>query len=348
MKITPADLQWASERGVLSPGQAEALWRALEERHRHAPRFDGAHVAYYAGALIVIGAMGWLITKAWDALPGLALAGIAVGYAAVFVLASRWLWDRLQLRVPGGLLLTMAVCMTPLAIHGVLRQFGLWPQEDPGGYSGFHVWVKGGWIALELGTILAGLVALRHRRFAFLTAPIAVALWYMSMDLTPLLFGGDREFGYEERRWVSLWFGLAMLVGGYAVDRRGRGDDFAFWLHLFGLLAFWGALSMMNSGSEWGKFAYFAINVGLILVALMLRRTVYVVFGAIGCMGYLGYLAHRVFADSLLFPVALTALGLSLIALGVIYHRNRAQIETALRGRMPAWVIGLLPERARG
>jgi len=34
--------------------------------------------------------------------------------------------------------------------------------------------------------------------------------------------------------------------------------------------------------------------------------------------GYLGYLAGRVFKDSLLFPFALSLIGLAIIALGVL------------------------------
>jgi hypothetical protein len=349
MKITRDDLRWAASQGVIQAGQDEALWRALEQRGKDRPRFDAAHLAYYAGALIVIAAMGWLLTKAWDQLPGLALSGIAAGYAVIFVIASGWLWDRLGLRVPGGLLLTMAVCMTPMAIYGVLRQYGLWPSGDPGSYRGFHIWVKGSWIALELGTVLAGVAALRFRRFAFIAAPIAVALWYLSMDLAPLLLGGDEGgLSYRDRAWVSLWFGLVMLVVAYAIDLRGRDEDFAFWIYLGGLCAFWGGLSGMDTGSELGKFFYLLVNLALIAVSLVLRRVMFVVFGALGALGYLGHLAYRVFEDSFLFPVALTALGLSIIALGVIYHRNRGQIERQLQARIPAGLRNLLPPRARG
>ena len=81
---------------------------------------------------------------------------------------------------------------------------------------------------------------------------IAFVLWFMSMDLTPWIFGRS-EFTWDERRIVSLWFGLAVLVVAYVVDRRERGGDFAFWLHLFGLMAFWCGLSLTNSGSEDGQ-----------------------------------------------------------------------------------------------
>ena len=54
MKITRDDLRRAVDDGVLQTGQDEALWQALAQQHRHQPRFDLAHVSYYAGALIVI------------------------------------------------------------------------------------------------------------------------------------------------------------------------------------------------------------------------------------------------------------------------------------------------------
>lgn len=346
MKITREDLKWAADKGVLQAGQDGALWEALEQRTDGQPRFDAANLAYYAGALIVMGAMGWFMTKAWESLPGLALTAVATLYAVGFVLGGRWVWDRLGLRVPGGLLITIAVGMTPLAIYGVLKQFGLWPQGEPGRFSGFHVWIKGSWIALELGTVLAGSIALRFRRFPFLTAPIAVALWYLSMDLAPLLLGVD-SFQWDDREWVSLWFGLATLVAAYAIDRGGEREDFAFWIYLFGLLAFWGGLSMMNSDSELGKFFYCLINCGLLAVSVLLRRTMFVIFGACGVTGYIGHLAYRVFDDSMLFSVALTVLGVCVIVAGVIYQRNRSQIERALEAAVPEALRNLLPARCR-
>lgn len=347
MKITREDLQWAVRQQLLAPGHDEALWRALENRQAGRPRFDAANVAYYAGALIVIGAMGWFMTKAWENLGGWGIATVAAAYGILFIFAGRMLWDRLGLRVPGGLLFTMAVGMTPLCTYGVLRALELWPQGDPGDFRGFHFWIKGSWFTLEIATVLAGLVALRFRRFPFLTAPIAVALWYLSMDLFPLLMGaGDHD--WEVRKWISICFGLVMLTGAYAVDLRGRGEDFAFWTYLFGLLAFWGGLSLMNSNSELGKFLYALVNLGLIGLSLVLRRPMFVVFGALGVTGYIGHLAYRVFEDSMLFPFALTFLGLAIIALGVVYQRNRGQLEQLAATRLPARWLALLPPRARG
>ena len=86
---------------------------------------------WYAGALIVIGAMGWFTTLAFAALGGGVLAVIAVIYAIVLTVAGDRLW-RQRLRIPGGLLITVAVTMAPLFVYGVQDALGWWTHADPG------------------------------------------------------------------------------------------------------------------------------------------------------------------------------------------------------------------------
>jgi hypothetical protein len=346
MNVSKDDLTWAASEGVISPQQGEALWRALERRQGAGPRFDLPHVAYYFGALIVIGAMGWFMNLGWERFGGGGIFLISAVYALCFVLAGRTLWYKEKLQVPGGLLFTMAVCMTPLAIYGLERLTGIWPQADPGVYRGYHIWVKGSWFLMEVGTILAGVVALRFIRFPFLTAPIAFSLWYMSMDLTPLLFG-QTDFTWNQRLWVSLWFGLAVLLVSYIIDRRTE-EDYALWGYLFGMLAFWGGLSLMESGSEFRRLLYCLINIGLILLSVLLDRRVFIVFGSLGVFGYLSHLAYRVFKDSLLFPFVLSILGILLIYLGIKYQRNREAIDRFILALVPEELRQLLPQKRGG
>lgn len=347
MTLTDEDLRWAVSEGILSAEQATTLQERLAARLSSRPRFDAVHVAYYGGALIVIVAMGWFVTEAWERVGGLGLLGVAVVYAAAFVLAGRTLWDQNKLVVPGGLLFVMAVCMTPLAVYGLERATGLWLQGDPGSYRGYYEWIKGSWFPMEVGTIVIGLLVLRSRRFAFLTAPIAFALWFMSMDVAPLLFGKTTVTG-NEREWVSVVFGLVVLLLAYLTDLRVRAaEDLAFWGYLFGLLSFWGGLSVMDSGSEWLRFLYALINVSLIVLSVILRQRAFIVFGSLGVLGYLGHLSYTVFKDSLLFPVALTMIGIFVIWLGVTYQRNAHELERVIQERLPEGLRNLVPERAR-
>jgi hypothetical protein len=341
MKVSRKDIRWAVSEGVISEGQAEDLWLALQRRNVDRPRFDLPHVAYYFGALVVISAMTWFMTLGWERFGGGGMLLISLSYALAFAVAGGLLWRERGLKVPGGLLVTAAVCMTPLAVYGFETMTGAWLQGAPGDYGDFYDYIKGGWFPMEVATVVAGLVALRFFRFPFLTAPIAFALWFMSMDLTPLIYG---EHYYEAQGYqvVSLVFGLAVLVGAYIVDRRTE-EDYAFWGYLFGMFAFWGGLTLLEGGSELDWFFYGLINAGLVVLSVLLQRRVLVVFGALGVFGYVGHLAWEIFEDSLLFPFALSAAGLAIIALGILYARNRGKIEDAMVRAIPTSIRCALP-----
>jgi hypothetical protein len=345
LTIAADDLEAAVLANLLTVDQARNVWAFLSDRAAGRPRFDGVHVAYYGGALVVIAAMGWLLTSAWETAGGVALLLLALAYGTAFWLAGDTLWKR-GLTVPGGLLFTMAVCMAPLATYGAQRALGLWPQGDPGQYRDYYMWIRGSWTYMEIATIAAGLVAIRLRRFPFLVAPIAFALWFMSMDLAPVVFG--RELTYQQREWVSLWFGLAVLLASYLADLRSTiRQDFAFWGYLFGLMAFWGGLSLMEGSGEASKFLYCLINLALIVLSVLLRQRSFMVFGAIGVLGYLEHLSMRVFKDSLLFPVVLTMMGIAIIWLGVVYQRNSRRIVELAHASLPVAMRDLIPPRAR-
>jgi hypothetical protein len=209
------------------------------------------------------------------------------------------------------------------------------------------VYIDWRWIMMEFGTLAVGAILLWRYRFPFMLMPIAVTLWYMSMDLAPFIGGGANWADWELRKLVSLYFGLAMTLLAFWVDLRSRfSRDYAFWLYLFGVLTFWGGLSSMNSGSELGKLVYCGINLAMILAGAVLNRRVFAVFGGFGIAGYLGYLSWRVFRDSLLFPFALSALGLAIIWLGVLWSRREAAWSARARSFLPAPLRELIEARA--
>jgi predicted membrane protein DUF2157 len=116
MNISREDLDWATSEKLLSPEQANLLWTRLEARRPDRSNFGVANVAYYLGALIVMSAMGWFMTLGWQKFGGGGIFLIAVGYAIAFLLAGYYLWFSQNLKIPGGLLFTLAVWMVPLAI----------------------------------------------------------------------------------------------------------------------------------------------------------------------------------------------------------------------------------------
>ncbi len=311
------------------------------------PRFDVTHVLWYAGALIVITAMGMFTTTAFMAMGGVALTVTAAIYAFGFLALGRRLW-RKGLQTPGGLAVTVAVAMVPLAIFGLQEAYGLWgSQADPGSYRGFFEYIRGGWVIMEAATIIAALVALRFFPFSFIVFVLAFTAWFMSMDLATW-FVGSRWDEFDTRRDVSLVFGIVMILAAWIVDLRARRKgDFAFWLHLFGMMCFWGGLSLHASDDNLAKFIYALINIGLLFLGVFLGRRVYAVFGTIGIMLYLGDLSWRVFDNVLLFSFALSLIGLAIIWLGLVVHRNRRKIAAWMANALPPGLAALRPVHAR-
>lgn len=64
----------------------------------------------------------------------------------------------------------------------------------------------------------------------------------------------------------------------------------------------------MRSDSELNKFLYCCLNLLMIAVGTALSRRIFAVFDGLGVAFYLSHLSHIIFKDSMLFPVALTAL----------------------------------------
>jgi hypothetical protein len=351
MRITRGNLIQAAESGVLTPQQAVDLWHFLATRDVETPSFKAAHILYYLGGLIAIGAMTLFITLGWERFGGAGLLVIAVCYIAIAIAATEYLLRRSQLSIPAGITGALAVALVPLAVYGAQHAIGLWPASPHGdwGYRQYHQYIDWRWVVMECATLIAGAIALRRYRLPFMVMPIAVTLWYMSMDLVPFVLGGTdaHEFFSDRGKLISTWFGLVMTLFALYVDLRSRATrDYAFWLYLFGVLTFWGGLSSMHSDSELSKLVYCLINLVLIATGAVLSRRVFAVFGGLGLAGYLGHLSYSVFRDSLMFPVALTAIGLAVIAAGVYWQRHERALGDTLRTWLPTALRELVEHRA--
>ncbi len=330
--LSIADIRRAAAEGIVSESEAQRLveWACsrpaesggTEPSVEASKGFNLVTIAYYFGAMLMISACAWFLGSKWDELGSAGVLTTSLLYMAIAASVGWWLRGK-GFVVGGGLLITVAVCLVPLITYSIEDLLGMWPADHPGPYGEFYPLIHASWIVMELATLAAAAVALYFVRFGFLTAPLAFSLWFFSMDVAALILGRELFYEANERAWISVGVGLGTMLLGYGLDRtlhtpdEPKTQDFAFWCYLFGLMAFWGGLTSMNSDSELNKFVYLLINIGLVGVAIYLKRTVFLVFGAIGVHAYLGHLAYRVFQDSVLFPFALAFLGLSLILVTV-------------------------------
>lgn len=149
----------------------------------------------------------------------------------------------------------------------------------------------------------------------------------------------------EGWRLPGAWGLLAFWIDARSRAPGGSRRDTAFWLYMVGVLTFCEAPSARESDSKWARALYVALNLGSCSSVCCCSGASSRCSGrwALGVAGYLGYLSARVFADSLLFPLALTLIGLAVMGAGVWWQRHVAQWHAALVRRAPDWLQGWLP-----
>jgi hypothetical protein len=358
VQLQQADLQAAVQDGVISTAQAQQLWQrwavdALTQARPSAqlplargPAFSFTNTLYYFGGMVAIGAMSLFMTLGWQAFGAWGLMAICSGYLLACLKVADFLKGR-SLPIPAGILATLAVVLVPLIVWCAQQGLGLWPPGGLSSYSAYHTYINWRWLTLEFATLAAGVVMLWRYRLPFMVMPIAVTLWYMNMDVAHALWNDVGHWDWKFVRDVSLLFGMATVCIALWVDVRCRRattpewrQDYAFWLYLFGTIMFWGGLSLRDSDSELGKFFYCLINLALVFGGAAIGRRVFTVFGGLGVAIYLGHLSHKVFGNSLLFPFALTLLGLGVVALGIWWQRHEAQINARLSHKSLGRLLG--------
>jgi hypothetical protein len=310
-------------------------------------RFDVSHLLWYAGALIVIGAMSIFSAIAYRQAGPQALIWTAIAYAVGFVIMGRYFWNRPDLRTPGGLLIACAVVMAPLAICGIQGTLGSWPDlaNNHADYPSFFAWLGASCVFMSLGALVAGIVALIVFPFPFIVVILMVAAWVLAVDLLPWLMPAH---AVDSDLQATVWFGVAAIVLAWLLDlRRWHDGDFPFWIHVVGIVALWGGITAQDSSGEVTKAFYALLNVGLLVLSVYLMRRVYAAFGALGLSLYLGHLAADVFEESLLFPLALSAIGLAVIGIGIWYFRQRDAIAGWIGRILPMGLQRLRPVHAR-
>ena len=341
MKITRKTLDEAVKEDILSTEQAENLLQFISHHLHSSPVFDFTHVLYYLGGMIAIGAMTLFMNLGWESFGGIGIVLIALLYAVLGITLSNLLAGK-NYPVPAGICATFVVALTPLAIYGLQQALGLWPDDTV--YKDYHRYIKWHWLYMELGTLIAAIIIAWKYKYPFLIMPVAVTLWYLTMDITAMISGGD--ITWELRKLVSMYSGLLLIALAFWVDVRARNKaDYAFWLYIFGVIAFWSGLSLQSSDSELSKFVYFCINLCLMGVGVLLVRRVFVVFGALGSCAYLGHLAADVFSNSWLFPIALSAIGFLVIYLGILWQKHEQAMTKKVQAILPAAIRELLESR---
>lgn len=336
-------LMEAADYGLLHYGQVDPLLHFLEERAKKSGviHFNGTTVLFYLGGMLAIAACTLFSTLAVEKWGMAILLDLSLIYLLCMIALASWMGQKGH-AIPAGIFATLAIALVPMAVFALQHVLGFWAEtSNAAHYRDFHRWIDWRWLMMELSTLLVAAIMLWRFRYSFLVMPVAVTLFYMGMDIVPAwLMQGNvgmfTEAGWLLRKQITLGFGVLMLLLALVVDLRSRsGKDYAFWLYLFGTITFWGALSSLGNGALSGKLIYLAINLSLILIAAMLSRRVFAVFGGLGVAMVLGDLSWNLFKDSIAFVALLTLLGFALIGAGIWWSKHEHRICARLRHWLP-------------
>ena len=200
--------------------------------------------------------------------------------------------------------------MVPFMVYNMHRALGLWPEREPGVFQGFRTYIHPSWVVMEIATIICGLGYVRIVHFPFLLFPVSFSLWFLSMDLAPLYPRKKGMNFFEIRRRISVAFGMGMILLGYLMEQRlGSEPDLSFWVYLFGLMTFTGALQCSFPHDDLHGSVILLINMGLILIGSRLDRITFHVFGSVEIIMYtLAYFSTKIKMSNSVFLWVLKAL----------------------------------------
>lgn len=348
ISLSQARLDEAVAAGILEADRAGALWSFLivESDSDEGVRFKMAHLLYYFGGLIALGSISIFVNMAWDSFGAWPLLIFGIGVILLSYALTRRFLEVDRQPIPAGTMAALLIAAVPIVVFALQHVSGAWAGEQ--NYADYHRWIDWRWLMMEFATLGAGAAVLWRFRLPFAMLPIAVTLWYMSMDFAAYLAqdgeGWLSESGMKLRATISMLFGLFMLAIAMWIEIRQYANaassrdrrDFAFWMYVVGVLTFWGGLTSQDSGSEFGKLIYMLINLGLILIGQALARRVFVVFGAFGVIAYLSHLSYEVFKDSLLFTAALGAIGIGIVFVGLWWNKREATLHAQLSQLLPS------------
>ena len=236
------------------------------------------------------------MTTGWEQFGGTGLMLIALMYAGVGIALLETVFNKAHLSIPAGIVSAFVVVLTPSDLRSRTVKFGH-DGLDPSVSQLPHAYR----LALdhhESSTLVVGVLMLWRYQLPFSVMPIAVTLWYMSMDLTPFDYLAMKTIHGKCGRLSSPFcFGAGMLVFAFLVDLRhhfGNQGTARFWDSIYSASSHSGADSLMDSSGEFGEVSLFCINLAMIAVGAMSIAPRLLFWWGFGAAGYVGHLASGV------------------------------------------------------
>jgi hypothetical protein len=328
----------ALNEGIVDKVQHQKLLEMFEKLSPKGNALSLSNVLYYFGGFVAIFAVTIFMNVSYQAYEETGLLTISLALFCISIVLSKK-YSNIDNHIPSGIFSTFCICLVPLIIHCVQVLLGTMEHE----YREYHRYVQSNWIYMEFGTLLVALIMfLKVNRAPFMMLPIALTLWYMSMDLT--LFTMKREYYSPElRKTVSIVFGLVMIFFAMYIDSKSnRSTDYPYWLYMSGTLSFWIGLTSISYDNEIWKLTCLVINLAMIGLGVIISRKVLVSLGSIGSVLYFGYLTIKFSNNPLTLSLAAIFVGFIIMKIGMYWNRNEDRIIAKINIYLPAKISNLI------
>lgn len=330
LNFTWADVEQWVEKGLVTPDQARAIRKHVEETGSVAEQVQAGPeqrtglnlvtIAYYFGGFMILFAYTIFMGLQWESLG-------YVGQSAVslFTILALWVIGILLRRAgfvrAGSLLVFAGTGIVPLLVYTLERVTGIWPPESRYSYRDFYRVIAPAWVYIEVTSIAVAAIVVWRIRFPLVVLLIAFWWWFLSMDFTRWLANSPTWTWDDREKIVSTLMGVAMLALGVFLQQRTR-KDYSLWLYIFGhFIVLWhlGSLTLDKQGPL--GLLFLLVYLAFVIASVWLQRRVFLVFGAIGCYSYISYLALNVFQGAMGFVFALASVGLLVVLTAVGYQK---------------------------
>jgi len=256
------------------------------------------------GVLLVIGAHAWWSTRGYEAMGiGIVLA-LTLVWQAGFLAAAEWARRAGHALLEQGFAAIVAF-YTPLTIYSIERLLGADFHDNE--FADFYPWISGGWVFMEIGSIIVAAALLYRYRRPLLTLPLTLFTGFLLMDASARFLGNGLD-DEDTTKWIVLGGGIAIGLVAIGLDYLGW-RRFAFWPHLTSIwLVAWG-LPFCTGEHTWSLFLVAAVD---LLVGVWLARITYLAAG-----GVIGWAAICMNAHGAVFPFLLMLGGIVFIAAAI-------------------------------
>jgi hypothetical protein len=322
------DIGLAVSRKIVSQSQSEKMIKFFHElKYKH--RTSVAIVTGLVSFALVLGAFGAAVAETVGAS---GLLAVSLLYASVTGVFSWFLISKREKRFAGGISALISVSMFPFVIASLEQLLGLWP-EDLALFQGYHFWVYGSWLMIELTTIGAGCIAIALTRCPFILIPVLLSLWHFSMDIASIIAQQHYE-SQGSAQAGSIIFGITLLFIAYVLDRKTR-EDYSFWGYFFGCFALFAGISSMAAPAP----VIFAAVVCFIVLSLtgafFLERRLLFIIGNLSMFAVVSLLMSNAFTDTAVLFFSLSALGTAQISVFFLYLRRETDLFRSFEKKLP-------------